>query len=44
MRYLTVSLDKHAVEYAEKRRTKLKGGESAPNAKPRKSKKESTNA
>jgi small subunit ribosomal protein S6 len=39
MRYLTVSLDKHAVEYAEKRRTKLKGGEGMPaERKPRKEK------
>lgn len=30
MRYLTVALDKHASEYAEKRRTKLKGGEGIP--------------
>ena len=27
MRYMTVSLDKHAIEYAEKRRQKAKGGE-----------------
>ncbi|MGZ3865273.1 MAG: 30S ribosomal protein S6 [Bacteroidia bacterium] len=30
MRYMTVSLDKHAIEYAEKRRVKMKGGEGAP--------------
>jgi len=30
MRYMTVALDKHAIEYAEKRRTRLKGGEGAP--------------
>lgn len=41
MRYLTVALDKHAIEYADKRRTKLKGGEgmAAP-----KTKKEKSNA
>src|ERR1700761_1745875 len=27
MRYMTVSLDKHAIAYAEKRRVKRKGGE-----------------
>jgi small subunit ribosomal protein S6 len=39
MRYLTVSLDKHAIEYADKRRTKLKGGEgmTAPRTKKEKS-------
>lgn len=42
MRYLTVSLDKHAIEYAEKRRTKLRGGEGM--ATERKPKKEKTNA
>lgn len=42
MRYLTVSLDKHAIEYAEKRRTKLKGGEGMSTE--RKPKKEKTNA
>jgi small subunit ribosomal protein S6 len=42
MRYLTVSLDKHAVEYAEKRRTKLKGGEGMTTE--RKPKKEKSNA
>lgn len=42
MRYLTVSLDKHAIAYAEKRRTKLKGGESVTTE--RKPKKEKTNA
>jgi small subunit ribosomal protein S6 len=41
MRYLTVALDKHAAEYAEKRRTKLKGGEGVP-FKP--AKKEKSNA
>src|ERR1035437_10574060 len=30
MRYITVSLDKHAIAYAEKRRTKMKGGEGVP--------------
>ena len=43
MRYLTVSLDKHAVEYAEKRRTKLKGGEGMSTEK-RAPKKEKSNA
>ncbi len=39
MRYMTVSLDKHAIEYAEKRRTKMKGGEGTPvERKPRKEK------
>jgi len=42
MRYLTVSLDKHAAEWAEKRRIKLKGGEGVPFV--RKPKKEKTNA
>lgn len=42
MRYLTVSLDKHAIEYAEKRRTKLKGGEGMPTE--RKPRKEKSNA
>lgn len=42
MRYLTVSLDKHAIEYAEKRRTKLKGGEGMTTE--RKPKKEKSNA
>ena len=36
MRYMTVSLDKHAIAYAEKRRTKLKGGEGAPTSRPAK--------
>ena len=36
MRYITVALDKHAIEYAEKRRTRLKGGEVSPQIKPRK--------
>ena len=39
MRYLTVSLDKHAIEWAEKRRVKMKGGEGTPvERKPRKEK------
>src|SRR6201987_4522546 len=39
MRYMTVALDKHAVEYAEKRRVKMKGGEGTPvERKPRKEK------
>lgn len=42
MRYLTVALDKHAAEYANKRRTKLKGGESVKTE--RKPKREKTNA
>ncbi|MDP2386621.1 MAG: 30S ribosomal protein S6 [Bacteroidota bacterium] len=29
LRFLTVSLDKHAIAYSEKRRTKLKGGETS---------------
>ena len=42
MRYITVSLDKHAIEYAEKRRTKIKGGDGVPFV--RKDKKEKSNA
>ena len=39
MRYMTVSLDKHAIEWAEKRRVKMKGGEGTPvERKPRKEK------
>ncbi|HEY1039228.1 MAG TPA: 30S ribosomal protein S6 [Bacteroidia bacterium] len=38
LRFLTVSLDKHAIAYSEKRRNKLKGGE------PSKSKKEKADA
>ena len=39
MRYMTVSLDKHAISYAERRRTKRKGGDAAPaERKPRKEK------
>ena len=41
MRYITVSLDKHAIAYAEKRRTKRKGGEVITERKPRR---EKTNA
>jgi small subunit ribosomal protein S6 len=43
MRYLTVSLDKHAIEYAEKRRTKIKGGEGMA-AEKRAPRKEKSNA
>jgi len=42
MRYLTVALDKHAIAYSERRRTKLKGGEGMVTE--RKSKKEKSNA
>ncbi len=38
MRYITVSLDKHAIAYAEKRRIRLKGGAVSPEIKPRKEK------
>ena len=42
MRYMTVALDKHAIAYAEKRRTRIKGGEGVPFVK--KDKKEKSNA
>ena len=39
MRYMTVSLDKHAISYAERRRIKRKGGDAVPaERKPRKEK------
>jgi small subunit ribosomal protein S6 len=41
MRYMTVALDKHSIAYAEKRRTKRKGGEVVTERKP---KREKTNA
>jgi small subunit ribosomal protein S6 len=42
MRYMTVSLDKHAISYAERRRVKRKGGDAVPVE--RKSRKEKTSA
>ena len=41
MRYMTVALDKHAIAYAEKRRTKIKGGDGVPF---KQTKKEKSNA
>ena len=38
MRYMTVALDKHAIAYAEKRRTKRKGGEEVTERKPKREK------
>ena len=35
MRYMTVALDKHAIAWAEKRRTKRKGGEVVTERKPK---------
>ena len=38
MRYMTVALDKHAIAYADKRRTKRKGGEVVTERKPKREK------
>jgi len=38
MRYMTVALDKHSIAYAEKRRTKRKGGEVVTERKPKREK------
>ncbi|MFI5142178.1 MAG: 30S ribosomal protein S6 [Bacteroidia bacterium] len=38
MRYMTVSLDKHAIAYADRRRTKRKGGEVVTERKPKREK------
>ena len=43
MRYLAVALDKHAIEYGERRRTKLKGGEGLSSER-KSSRKEKANA